>query len=84
MPSNGRIRIGQAFRADAEVEMLGVVQNSTGEEKEIDIDIIAELDPTTGQPRVEERSRALRWIEALDEGPNPAFKAISPQEVRDE
>ena len=50
----------------------------------MDLDVIADINPTTGQPQVEDRPRALRWIEALDEGPNPAFKAISPQEVRDE
>ena len=40
VPANGRVRIGQAFRADAEVELLGIIQNSTGQEKEVDIDLV--------------------------------------------
>lgn len=50
----------------------------------IDVDIIAEVDPLTGQSRVEDRPRALRWIEALDQGPMPEFNAAGPQEVQSE
>jgi hypothetical protein len=50
----------------------------------MDLDVIAELDPLTGQPRIEDRQRALRWIEALDHGPMPEFNAAGPQEVQSE
>jgi hypothetical protein len=40
----------------------------------MDLDVIADIDPTTGQPRFEDRPRALRWIEALDEDPHQAIK----------
>lgn len=50
----------------------------------MDLDVIAELDPLTRQPRIEDRPRALRWIEALDQGPMPEFNAAGSQEVQSE
>lgn len=40
----------------------------------MDLDVIAELDPLTGLPRIDDRPPALRWVEALDEGPHQAIK----------
>jgi len=62
VPANGRIRIGQAFRADAEVEMLGVIQNSTGEEKEIDIDIIADFHVEMKRSKKSEGVNYTEWV----------------------
>jgi hypothetical protein len=50
----------------------------------MDLDVIAELDPLTGLPRIDDRPPALRWIEALDHGPMPEFNAAGPQEVQSE
>jgi hypothetical protein len=44
----------------------------------IDVDLIAELDPTTGQPRVEDRPRARRWLESLHYGPDNNNEETTP------
>ena len=43
VPANGRIRLGQSFRADAEIDLLGIIQNSTNQEREIDIDLLKDF-----------------------------------------
>lgn len=62
VPANGRIRIGQAFRADAEVEMLGVLHNSTGEEKEVDIDIITDFHVEMKRSKKSEGVNYTEWV----------------------
>ena len=42
------------------------------------IDIIAELNPTTGLPRVEDRHRARRWLESLHCGPDNNNEETTP------
>ena len=50
----------------------------------MDLDVITDIDPTTGQPRIEDKPRALCWIEALDQCPMPEFNAAGAQEVQSE
>jgi hypothetical protein len=40
----------------------------------MDFDIIAEVDPLTGLPRVDDRPRARRWLESLHYGPDNTTK----------
>lgn len=62
VPANGRIRIGQAFRPDAEVEMIGILQNSTGLEKEVDIDIIADFHVEMKRGKKSEGVTYTEWV----------------------
>ena len=62
LPANGRIRIGQAFRLDAEVEMIGILQNATGEEKEIDVDIIADFQVAMKRSKKSEGVNYTEWV----------------------
>ena len=44
----------------------------------MDLDVIAEVDPLTGQSRVEDRPRALRWLESLHCGPDNNNEGKTP------
>ena len=62
VPANGRLRVGQAFRPDAEVEMIGVIQNSTSQEKEVDVDIIADFRVEMKRSKKSEGVNYTEWV----------------------
>lgn len=62
VPAHSRIRIGQAFRENSAVEMLGVVHNTSGEEKEIDIDIIADFHVEMKRNKKSESVHYTEWV----------------------
>jgi hypothetical protein len=62
VPANGRLRVGQAFRPDAEVEMIGVIQNSTSQEKEVDVDIIADFRVEMKRGKKSEGVNYTEWV----------------------
>ena len=62
VPAHGRLRIGQAFRPDAEVELIGVVQNGAAIEKEVDIDIIADFQVEMKRGKKSEGVTYTEWV----------------------
>ena len=49
----------------------------------IDLDIIADLDPTTGLPVVDHQSPAQRWLNALNQGAGqaPSFNTLNHEKL---
>ncbi len=49
----------------------------------IDVDLIADLDPTTGLPVIDHRSPAQRWLNALNQGTGqaPSFNTLNHENI---
>jgi hypothetical protein len=62
VPANGRVRIGQAFREDATVEILGILQNTSSESKEVSIEIKGGFDVTLKPSRNLEGVTYTEWV----------------------
>jgi hypothetical protein len=62
VPANGRVRIGQASREDATVEILGILQNTGGESKEVSIEIKGDFDVTLKPSRSMEEVVFTEWV----------------------
>lgn len=62
VPPHSRIRIGQAFRENSAVEMLGVVHNTSTEEREIDLDLIADFHVEMKRNKNSELVNYTEWV----------------------
>lgn len=62
VPANRTLRIGQAFREEAEVEMIGVLQNTTGEDREVDLDVIADFHVEMKRGRKADGVTYTEWV----------------------
>jgi hypothetical protein len=60
--ANRTIRIGQAFREDSDVDLMGVLHNSTAEDREVDIDVISDFQVTMKRGRKSEGVTYTEWV----------------------
>lgn len=62
VPANRTLRIGQAFREDSDVDLVGVLQNSSAEDREVDIDVIADFDVEMKRGRKADGVTYTEWV----------------------
>jgi hypothetical protein len=62
VPANGRVRIGQAFREDASVELLGILQNTGRDEKNVSIEIKGDYDVAFKHSKNAEEVTYTQWV----------------------
>jgi hypothetical protein len=62
VPANRTLRIGQAFREDSDVDLVGVLQNSTAEDREVDVDVIADFHVEMKRGRKAEGVTYTEWV----------------------
>ena len=62
VPANRTLRIGQAFREDSDVDLVGVLQNSSAEDREVDVDVIADFHVEMKRGRKAEGVTYTEWV----------------------